>query len=141
MGGNGIGEVRDDLRAKNCGANTARALLPVVFWNMNNMVPRKNRILFRESQSSLMEKSTLARASACKPSLISLNSSIVFSPSSPRVQARAFSASSLRSLVSSQRVDSGSVNVPMKRRPAATSCRPIGICHSFDVVILAWATA
>jgi hypothetical protein len=39
-------------------------------------------------------------------------------------------------LVRSQRLDSGRVNVPRSKRPEETSWRPIGICHSLEILAI-----
>lgn len=117
---------------KYCGPKTARALLPVVFWNMNSEGPMMNRRRLEGCQSSRKEKPSLAAASALRPSCVSLNSAIVFSPSSPRIQVIDFHACSVLFLVRSQRTDSGRVRVPSRSKPLDTSCRPTGICHSRD---------
>lgn len=118
---------------KYCGAKTARALLPVAFWKTNSMGPIKKRNRLAGSRSSLIEKASLTASSARRPSCVSVNSSCVLSPSSPRIQDRDFHASSLRPLDNSHRVDSGRVKQPRSMIPAATNSRPSGICHSDEV--------
>lgn len=92
--------------------------------------PTKKRRRFAGSQSSLMEKPSRSARSACSPNCVSVNSARVLSPSPPRIQTMDFQASSVRFWVSSQRMDSGRVKVPMNRIPPEINCRPTGICHS-----------
>jgi len=83
-----------------------------------------------------MEKLSLAAVSALRPIFISLNSSVVRSPASPRIQVIDFQASSVGYLVRSQRLDSGRVKVPRSKMPEKTSWRPIGICHSLEILAI-----
>lgn len=121
------------MSLKYCGANTARALLPVAFWKMNNNGPTKKRKRLAGSRSSRMEKPSRSARSACSPNCVSVNSSRVLEPSPPRIQTMAFQASSVRFWVNSQRMDSGRVKVPRSRMPPEINCRPTGICHSREV--------
>lgn len=125
-----ISELPPATSLKYCGAKTARALLPVAFWKVNNRGPTKKRRRLAGSRSSRKEKPSRSARSACRPSWVSANSSRVFWLSPPRIHSIDFQASSLRFWVASQRIDSGSVKDRMNRAPPDTNWRPTGICHS-----------
>lgn len=101
-----------------------------------------NRSRLEGCHNSRIVKLSLADSSATCPAMVSLNSCWVLSPSSPRIQVSDFQASSVRFWLRSQRTDSGRVNMARNKRPLGMISRPMGICHSREVLemVVLWAT-